>query len=428
MLVVLTIIFVGIGIILINKFYMLKNYKILNPLNIYVIVWMVTVTAHYFYFGEDEHTFITYLMILSSMLSLSTGFWILAKKKVYFKRGCTGPIKYNLVSLKSFLRFITVIDIIRIIISVATIYNLSKGNLSLLFTNGTYLRDLYLARETTPITAIISVFTTMNAVVGFVLVGLCNAIKLKNSRSYLILWTILELILCVVTMSKMVFFVYVAITATAYFNNVGGIKVQIKQLRRWIPIVVSMIAGLLIFIAYQRNYSIQQGLFATIAKKSLFYFVSPIEALNIHMSQYPSELGIAKNTFWIIAKIFIRLGIAGNIAITNHMEVVQTSMGTTNVYTWFLPFYQDLSYFGIVVYPFIAGLLAGGFYKNDHLNFASTAVNSFFSCLFAMSFFFFFWGQGSYVYAVFYALILNRLLKNKLYIREEQHKVECKKG
>lgn len=385
------------------------------------MIWMVTMTVHYFYFGKNENSFKIYLTIFFSMVSFSLGFWLFAGKNFCIRKEHRNEIEYNKKYLMKLLFVFTVIDIIRVLIAVKIIYKLSDGNLSMLITNGTYLRNLYLARKTGVIMAVLSVFTTMNAVAGFVLLGICNALKLKKSRIYLALWTALEFLLCIVTMSKMIFFIYIIIMATAYFNNIGGVRAQKHELKKWLPVTGILILGLLAFIAIQRNYSRENGLLSILLSKALFYFTGPLESLAVFVAENKSEWSAIKNTFWIFVKIFVRLGLTDHISISNHMQVVQTSRGDANVYSWFLPFYQDLSFGGMVIYPFIWGTLAGIFYRTDYNNFLSTAINSFFSCLFAMSFYFFLWGQGSYVYAFFYVLVLNWILRNKLYCRGRKH-------
>lgn len=407
---------VCVFVLFLNYHVLKANYRLLNPVNVYAIAWALVMIMYRIIFDEYV-AFRVYLCIILSVIFLAVGFWLMCNKRIYFKTN--GHFEYsqmNINYLRTLLIIFTVLNVSRCILVFYTVYNAAGRNLQFALSGSTALRLQYLERNTSAIMAILTVFLTVNAFVGYIVLGINLAKKGKNRVFFFAIWTVMEFFASYVGMSKMNFFIYIIVLSFSYLNYIESIKLQFKQVRRLLPPTIILLISLMVVIGLQRNYSTNgESMLVHVVKGAMFYFCGSVSALNSYINSTASDYSIISNTASIFYKIFVRLGIVENSSITNHLQTVVTSLGTTNSYSWFLPFYKDLSLFGMIFYPFLFGLLAGVVYNKKTNTLAETTINASFCVLFAMSFYQFTWSQGSYFYVIFYVLIIQYFIRKCLY-------------
>lgn len=415
-------IIVSIFIQIICKSHLKNGYKFLNPVTVLLLVWNYALIFHRYSFEPNENTAKVYALILLGIISCSVTF--IASSKVTIRVKSNSELKntlyvYDEKKLYRILLYFTLILFFNLLLSLYTIRTITQGNISLILTNSTYVRNLYLERNTGIVMSIIGIILSIHSMIGYVVLGIYCAKRLRKYKFFLLLWTIIAFAIAIITMSKMTFFIYILIVSTTFVNSSGTIKLQKKTMKRIVPIAGGVLVVLLVVMGIQRNYQTNgESMLEFTLKRAGFYFSSPIEALTIALQNSKSEYGLFKNTFFIFEKIFVRFGLINNVTITNHMDAVMTSRGYTNVYTWFYTYYQDLSLFGFVFYPAFFGLIAGLLYKSSEGSFSSIAANSFVCALFGMSFYSYLWGQGAYFYALIFAFIIDRVLFKNIYVEK----------
>lgn len=407
----------------ISKGYLKDGYKLLNPINILLIIWNVALVFHLYLFGSSNESFTVYIIVGISLIGCCIAFLagtnvnVVINHKYNYNRG--DYFTYDQRLLRKNLRFFTLCQMVNVFMSLLTMYRLTGGRLMLLVSNATYIRNMYLARNEGLAVNIVNVIISIHCLLGYVALGIYCAKKFNKWKLYLFVWTSLVLGGALITMSKMTFFIYIIIVVTAFVNASGSIKVQSKVIKKVLPPVVGILLLLLVLIGMQRNYQTGgETMLKFTLDRAVFYFTSPIEALSLAIKQYPSEWGIVKNTFTLVYKFFARVGVLQNVSITNHLFTIETSYGSTNVYSWLWEFYQDLSYIGMIIYPMIFSLFAGLVYSKGETRFGRASANAFVAALFAMSFYGLLWTQGTYFYALIYAYIYDSLFLKRLYINE----------
>lgn len=403
---------VFMALFLLNKKILQKNYKILNPVSVMVIVWLLVLVFHNFYFEISKNSYITLFCITIGVCFFCIGFWMAAR--YHFKDRKNSQNKtYNIKTLKNLAVIFTFLEIMRILYMLYVILRLA-GSISFFLSHNTYVRMLYLERNNGLIGSFFEFFFNANGLIGTVIVPLYVASKPKKNYGLLILWIILECAFALLTMSKMCFILSIIVMSTTYLGNIGNIKIQIKITKKVLPLLVILMLFFLLVIGRQRNYS-QGGeaLLPIVIDKAIFYFTSSVEALNTYMFTYESGMELGRNTFSIPFRILQHFSSMN--AGMNHAEAINVGNTTTNVYSWFRVFYIDFSYFGFILGPLLIGIIVGFLYSPSKKNLFAQVCNSWVVCMVAITFYNYLWGQTIYIFILIYAYFIDRFLGNKLY-------------
>lgn len=402
----------------INKQYLKTNYKILNPLSIFIYVWFFVLIVHKLYFEKQYYTNTAYILILSGITALAIGFWLFAKTNIVNVNRCS--YVYNEDIMKKILFILTIIEILRLIYMSYVVYSLA-GSFSMFLSNNTYVRNLYLVRESGLIENFTEFFLNINAMLGYVTVGIYSTINKKIKIRYIFVWSLLELLYAIVTMSKMCFIVFLSVLFITCMNNLINIKIQKRIFLRYIPILALVIFGFLLVIGKQRNYSqFGESIVQVVINKAFFYFSGSVEALAKYISLYTSEVALGKNSFTIFYRVLSRLNIVSNNSIlSSHSEFIDIAHESTNVYTFFRTFYMDYSFAGFIIGPFLMGTVAGLFYNPKRTSFFCDVCTSWVSSVLALSFYSYMWGQSIYIIILLYAYFIDKVFGEKLYLKQD---------
>ena len=403
---------------LLNRKVLSKDYKITNPLDLMIIAWTIVLILHQYYFGSTAATELIYFLALLGVFAFAIGFWGTKNVRIALRTRNVQIIdkQYSEEGLYETIKILTVLEIVRAIFSSIVMYRLA-GSISTFIHFGSYVRNLYLARNSSLFESLFTMILALNCMIGLVLVGVYSAKKYYRYKRYLVFWLLLEFYMTVITMSKMSFILSLSVFMVAYINNVGSISTQRKIVRRILPISFVAIIGLLFIIGIQRNYTQFGGsLSDNVINSALFYVTSPVEALSKYIHTNTSHMGLGLNMFKFITRIFTRIGIlSSNLDILEHEDMIATSMGQTNAYTWYKTFFSDFSYAGFFIGPFIMGLIAGFVYKVKTNGLMTDTANAWMCGIVIMSFYAYMFGQSTYVLVFLYAFIFEKIVGRKLY-------------
>lgn len=417
-------IIVILGLILIfflNYKFLGNFYSVLNPVSISIYVWILVVVCHNYYFSYKQYTDLTYLIILLGNIALAIGFWGTAKKRVVFGKHkiSTKSIEYDIQGVKKILKVLTFVETIRIIYNIYIVVYKLAGSWNVFLHSSTYVRRLYLSYNGGTISNMFEFFCNANALIAYVLIGVILARGTKREKIYFVFWSFLELIYALITMSKMCLIIYIIVITTTCVNNLSTSYEQKKVVKKYLPLVSIAIFGFLLLIGLQRNYDQKNNaLMHVVLQEAGVYFSGPVEALGKYISLYGSEMTLGLKTFAIFARILSRLGISTNTAILAHGDDIFIGYESINAYTWYKVFYQDFSYFGIIIIPLIIGAIAGIFYLRKKHDFIYDTCCSWISAVITMSFYTFMWGQTIYIFILFYAYVIHKKYSHILYKME----------
>lgn len=412
-------IFMLIIIYILNRNILKENYKLFNPISSTVIIWSMVLVIHSFYFKNEDYTIVAYSMVLGGILFLAIGFWCFANKTIVMGKTyrLRKPIGYNESGLFTLIKFTLFVEVIRVVYIIYIIIYKLAGSWSVFLHSGTYVRNMYLAYSGGTLANIFEFITNATAFVGYVVVGIFFANKHKYSKNIVIIFTVLEVVYALVTMSKMCLIIYIIVIGTSYLNNLQKLRDQKRVLRIAAPFLILAIFAFLMIIASQRNYmAMGNDLRSTVLKKAAIYFSGPVEALGVYVRDNKSELSMGAKTFVVFGRILQRLGIVRGKSLLEHGVNIDIGYDTINAYSWFKTFYQDFSYVGILVVPFFLGILGGMIYNTKEKSLFYDVCGSWVTAIFAMSFYTYMWGQTVYCFVIVYAFLLNRILRRKIYV------------
>ena len=405
-------------IFFLNYKFLGDKYSVLNPISISVYIWVLVVVCHNYYFPHESYTDSAYVIILLGNISLAIGFWGTFRNKIVVgkHKDFNKSVEYNISGVKKILKILGLIEIVRIIYNIYVIIYKLAGSWSTFFNNSTYVRRLYLSYNGGAAINVFEFLCNANALIAYVLIGVILARGTKKDKKYFVIWSLLELIYALITMSKMCLIIYAIVVATSCINNLNTIRQQKKMVRKYFPLIAIAILGFLLLIGLQRNYDQKSdSLMNVVLQKAGVYFSGPVEALGKYISLYGSEMTLGLKTFTVFARPFSRLGISTNDAILAHGEDIFIGYESINAYTWYKVFYQDFSYFGIVIIPLIIGAMAGIFYSKKSQDFFNDTCCSWISAVVFMSFYTFLWTQTIYVFILLYVYVIHKKYSYILY-------------
>lgn len=408
-----------------NYKYLGDHYTIFNPVSFSIYVWILVLLMHCYLFDSTDYTSVAYCIVAFGNAALAIGFWLFAKRKITFfirKPQIKRNKQYDMDKLRTLLFGFMLIEIVRLLYSIYLVVYKLAGSWNMFLTNATYVRKMYLAYNGGVVTNVFEFFCNANALIAYVIVGILLSDKDRKKKNLCLfaIWSACEMAYALITMSKMCFILYVIVVATVYINNIESRQEQRKMIRRYLPALAVCIFVFLMIIGMQRNYGQNdESLLDAVFTKIGIYFSGPTEALGKYINNYQESFYFGGKTFNVVARIFSRLGMNENVAVLAHGEDIDIGYDSINAYTWFKVFFQDFSYAGVILLPLLIGILAGIFYnKGDH-SFSRITCNAWLTAIIVMSFYTFMFGQTIYIFILIYAYILERVLKAKMYIKQE---------
>lgn len=413
----LTILVVVIFLIInyVNKRILKNEYKILNPLSLYLYVWIAVIIIHCKYFDINNYNIVIYLLIIFGSFTLAFGFWIGLRLRRSDREILILNEDINFNEVRKLIFWLTILEIVRVLYITWIVYKLA-GSWDVFINSNTYVRRLYLSRSSSLFGNILEFFLNSNAMLGQALIGIYASYKVRDAKRYIILWFLMELLYSIVTMSKMCFICFILVVLISYLNGIKKINEQKKIIRMYTPIIISVIFALLILVGKQRNYTqFGDSIVNVVIDKAAFYFSSSIEALGRYIQTYRSPLELGQNSFKLIFRSLSRLGILKDTSTLGHIKFINIDDEATNVYTWYRTFYLDYSYSGFVLVPFVIGFISGKIYKPNNKRIYLHVLISWISVVIALSFYEYLWGQTIYIFILLYAYIIDKIFRKKLY-------------
>lgn len=377
-----------------NKTVLGGYYVTLNPISVITLLWMIVLVSHYINFDYKDTTWKVYLTIIAGLVFGAIGFWISFKNNGSNKKNSKKI--YNLPYLNKLLNYLIVIELIRLAYySYIVVYAIGGGSWIMLLYEGTALRGQYLNYDESLIEKLFLFSTNVLAYVGYVILGIYLGYKGRNSKIKFAFIFIVELLIAVVSMSKLSFAVFLIIISVAFVNSIKEISEQKRTLKKLLPVSAIVILAFFMFIGFQRNYmETRDSLSIGVLDGIVNYFAGPTEAFRICI-----EKGV------------------GIIARADH-GMIDIGTTETNVYTWFYPFYSTLSYFGILIFSLIFGALSGFLYKPLKHDLFNDVASVWICGFFVFSFFDFLPKFTAYQFIFVVAFFLSHFNK-KLYIRKK---------
>lgn len=356
-----------------------------------VYVWILVFVCHQYYWGDESEFNLSHFLCVIGMLSMSLGFWSTYRNSSNKLVGKS--LDYSPIFFRKFIKYFLLVEIIRLAYCIhIVVFNLAGGAWLMLINEGTALRNAYLSYEPSIIEKVLSFSTNLLSYIGYVILGIYTSKKYPNTCIYLSIVCIFELLLSIITMSKLSFSLFILTIFISYLNSFKTVIEQKKKLKLFIPIAIVILFSFFIFIGFQRNYmetrgSLQEGVFDGVIN----YFGGPLEALDR-----------------IIAKGF---GL-----VNNDHGMIDIERTETNVYTWFYYFHKSIPYLGFIIFPFVIGLLSGKLYRPWKNSLFNDITNSWVCVFIAFSFF-----DLLIKFTVFQLLFvvvwcINKRYSNKIYI------------
>lgn len=324
-------------------------------------VWTMVFICHYYYWGNENMWNTSYFLCTIGVLFMALGFW-----SSFSYKSLSANIQYDYKNsfLSRFIKTFILVELLRLLYCCyVIIYQIAGGSWMSLISDGTMIRNAYLAYESSSIEKIFVFATNLCGYIGFVVMSIYFSKKLQNRWILLIVVGIIELIMSIVTMSKLSFSLFLLTFFISYLSELGSLSLQKKMLNRLIPLGLLLLLGFFVFIGYQRNYmetrgSLQEGVLDGIIN----YFGGPLEALNIILTK-----GV-------------------QVTQADH-GIVYIGRTDTNVYTCFFYFHKILPYIGFSIFPFLMGYLAGKLYKPWKHNLFNDVSNAWICVILSFSFF-----------------------------------------
>lgn len=407
------------AIYIVNNRFLGKDYSIVNPISVSVYVWILVILIHSYLFRNERYTYYVYSIIIFGNLALSLGFWITCKKKFSFDFSPLNGNRsyvYSEIGLRKLLYLFTILEGIRVLYKIYLIIYKLAGSWNAFLKEGTYVRNMYLSYNGNILENLFEFFCSANALVGYVVLGILFAKSCKKFWKYFFLWSILEIIYALITMSKMCLIMFIIVVGTAFLNNLGTEIQQKKIIRKYFPVLVVVLFLFLLLIGMQRNYANSgSSLVSIVIQKAGIYFAGPTEALGKYIYLYDTDRSLGTKTFVILSRILSRLAISSNNVVLAHGDDIFIGYESINAYTWFKVFYQDYGFWGIIIVPCVIGMIAGAFYNSKEHSLFTDVGCAWGIAAIGLSFYTFIWGQTIYVFILFYAFFMHIVFMNRIY-------------
>ena len=391
--------------------------RIWNPILLFVVMFLLGIILT---IGEcnpqDFQDALFWIMI--GELFLVAAFicaQLVFKRRGSLKHSCS--VTFNLKTVNILVNMNIIISILALLVGIYSVMQVAPNFMSI-FTNSTYVRELYLRRSENIIITIISIFLSLNFFVTFCFfpIALHNQLKIIVKKVSVIF--LIRLFSSIVTMSKEAFIIDVIYFISVYILLLKNKKDEYKFYRKYGSAFGILVIVLLVVISFQRNY-IGQGRYSGYGDAVLGTLR---EYISIPIETFGSLLNL-NTVVYTKGNLCFRpiINILSYIGIGDHVSIVQdalTSVISSNVYTSFGNMYRDFSYVGIVGLSVLFGFFMGTIFKPNHKNRISRIVAD---AIVLMTMFFGYYDlkiiQTIYLFVIVYAVIFDRIIATKLYVK-----------
>ena len=391
--------------------------RIWNPILLFVVMFLLGIILT---IGEcnpqDFQDALFWIMI--GELFLVAAFicaQLVFKRRGSLKHSCS--VTFNLKTVNILVNMNIIISILALLVGIYSVMQVAPNFMSI-FTNSTYVRELYLRRSENIIITIISIFLSLNFFVTFCFVPIALQNQLKRIVPKVAVIFLIRLFSSIVTMSKEAFIIDVIYFISVYILLLKNKKDEYKFYRKYGSAFGILVIVLLVVISFQRNY-IGQGRYSGYGDAVLGTLR---EYISIPIETFGSLLNL-NTVVYTKGNLCFRpiINILSYIGIGDHVSIVQdalTSVISSNVYTSFGNMYRDFSYVGIVGLSVLFGFFMGTIFKPNHKNRISRIVAD---AIVLMTMFFGYYDlniiQTIYLFVIVYAVIFDRIIATKLYVK-----------
>lgn len=325
---------------------------------------------------------------------------------------------YNLVTVNLLINICLVSNVICLLLALYEVLPIA-GSIQNILLNSTWVRNEYLNRHSNFIIAIVGNWANMTSLVLVCLFPIATNNKLKYIRVRLVAVILVKACVSIVTLSKDALVLYTVLLVVAYIDYFPNIKKEIEFLRKNVKWMLFILIVLFTIVAMQRSYigTRYDNYFEAVMGTFTGYLSVPVESFSQLISSNLSQYTQGQLSFRPIANLLSIFGLGDKVDIKQ--DVIN---GTdSNVYTMFGTMYRDFGCFGIIFISIMYGLICGLIYRRQHnKKLSQLFVNSMVTMVFAFAYYDFKFIQTIYVASIIYAVILEKILINKLYIKIRQ--------
>lgn len=356
--------------------------------------------------------------ILIGETFLLSSFFIM---QIFFNKRTTkeevSNITYNLSILKKLISVNIVVSILGLLVNTYSVMQIAPSFRDI-FVNSTYIRYLYLQRSSGAFITILGLLLTLNFFVTFIYFPIALQNGIKRTVPKLIFVLAIRLSSSLITMSKEAFLIDIIYFVSAYMIIIKSKKEEFNFYKKYGVVFGFLIVLLLVVISFQRNY-IGGGRYAgygdAIIGTLRTYISVSIEAFGKLLNLKSITFTDGSLCFRPIFNILSYLGVGTRVSI---IQDALTNIVNVNVYTAFGNMYRDFSFAGIIILSTVFGGFLGAIYNTKHKYKSShIVINS----IIIMTMFFIYYDlkiiQTIYVFVMVYAVIVDKIIANKLYIK-----------
>ncbi len=398
-----------------DKFY--KNR--INIISINLLLWIFLIILCRYYFGSDF--FGEFYIIIG--VTIFNCFHILGKELSLTNqmKRTSEWISYDKEKLFTLIKILTLFEIARLYLTYKEVMSIAKS-LSFFLESNTAVRNQYLVRHTPFYMKIIMNLVNYFVYIGFILIALYKGQeygkKERKRRKFIFLfWGIAEVLVGLITMSKMGIVACFLIFFFPFYYAIGERKKRRHFITKSIPFVIVLFSAFFILIGIQRHYADDfSSLVQIVTEKAVYYLISPIKAFFqiVRKPELNSESGSV--VFNFSSKIFKIIGLWPKTeTVGNHLNFIHVGNGMTNVYTAFGIFYFDYGIIGIFFESLFFGFCSGFLLGKETNSVYSLSLFGSYSMGVFMSFYTYMHGQTIYLMFPFFAYIIEKYyLKSRI--------------
>ena len=405
--------------IIVGTFSVKYYHRIWNPVLLFTGMFFLGVVLAKHNCGSREFKLaVSWILIgeLTFLLSYFAAQGIFNRKTL---EDFSAPIKYNTAFLNIMIDVNVVVTILSLCLSIYEVIQVAPSFFEI-FTNSTYVRELYLHRSSGKIVTILGIFLSLNFYVTFCLfpIGMQEKVKMIISRLIFVLF--LRLCGSLITMSKAAFLIDIIFFISAYISTIKSKKEEYSFYLKYGAVFGILVIVLLVVITIQRNYigdGRYSGYLDAIFGTLRTYISVSIEAfgslLNIDSLQFTN----GRLCFRPIFNILSYLGIGNHISI---IQDVVSELPNVNVYSMFGNMYRDFSYIGIILLSVLFGFFFGAIYNTNYkYRLSNIVINSMVAMIMFFAYFDFKIIQTVYLFIMIYAVVIEKAIANRLYVKED---------
>ncbi|WP_256444821.1 O-antigen polymerase [Blautia sp. MSJ-9] len=391
-------------------------HRIWNPILLFVVMLLIGVILSIGECSSKNFQAAVFWIVIGEMFFVIA---FICAQIIFKRRGTVNlfcPVAFNLKIVNMLVNLNLIVSILALFVGIYSVMQVAPNFISI-FTNSTYVRELYLRRSGNTIITIIGIFLSLNFFVTFCFVPIALQYHVKKIVPKLTMILLIRLFNSIVTMSKEAFIIDAIYFVSVYILLLKDKKEEYKFYRKYGTVFGILVIVLLIVISFQRNYIGQRkysGYGNAVLGTLREYISIPIEAFGALLNLNSIEYTKGNLCFRPIINILSYIGIGEHVSI---IQDVVTDVTSSNVYTLFGNMYRDFSYVGIVGLSILFGFFLGTIYKSNHKNRISRIIAD---SIVIMVMFFGYYDliiiQTVYLLVIVYAVIFDKIIAAKLYV------------